>query len=752
MAFDKKAYAAAKKYTDDSFKGKGYAKGEKGDPGIQGPKGDKGDPGEPGKDAEITIGSVTSGETPSAKIRKENDINYLDLVLAKGEKGDKGDTGETGPAGANGKDGAQGPAGADGIQGPEGPIGPPGPAGKDGKNGTNGKDGQDGKSFTITAQYANEEAMRAAHPTGNSSEAYLVDVTNADGTKETHIFMWLAESNNYTDAGPIQGVKGDKGDPGEPGRDGKNGVDGARGPQGETGPQGKQGVQGLPGVDGKDGQNGADGADGFSPSIEFDTTTRKDGTIVTVHNKDGDSSFLVKNGKDGTGTAIKDTNTTYTLSQDNVNKNKITLKGSDNTSQSVTVPGKTYTFTQDSTDKNRLILTDSDGTQQSVTVEGKTYKAGKNVTIDDKTNEISAVAAMSVAEGMPTPIGTIVQYDGEIPPADYLLCDGTEYNIGDYPDLSNQIKTNYGSANYYGGDGAKTFSVPNIDNGVKYIDENSDNQNAIDISGQSIQPVKTTDYIHTLWSYTNAASNKYVGKITATYTNGGATNAYVAIYINNKEVWRSAQTSGYDKILINQNMAIPANGIIEIKYGWPGYHNDDANADVTGKMTVLHYRIYCIKALPAAIRQLDAYSTDETIIGRWIDGKPIYRKVSDAISVNGVNAGQFPTLPFKIDSIENIIHTSIIDNGMYMPVGSWINTDGTISIDFTLTFTSIKNYRVLLEYTKTTDDANSTITPQSWVQTASSGKSYDDTVLTARVKALEDKLASIPTYTNIKEV
>lgn len=749
MAFDKKAYAAAKKYTDESFEGKGYAKGEKGDPGIQGPKGDKGDPGEPGKDAEITIGSVTSGETPSAKIRKENDVNYLDLVLAKGEKGDKGDTGETGPAGANGKDGAQGPAGADGIQGPAGPKGDKGDPGKDG---TNGKDGQDGKSFTISAQYASEADMLAKHPTGKAGDAYLVTVPedNGDGTTTdyVHTFIWLSEDNKYGDAGRIQGVKGDKGDKGDPGTDGKDGV---QGPQGETGPQGKQGVQGLPGADGKDGQNGKDGADGFSPSIEFDTTTRKDGTIVTVHNKDGDSSFLVKNGKDGTGTAIKDTNTTYTLSQDNVNKNKITLKGSDNTSQSVTVPGKTYTFTQDSTDKNRLILTDSDGTRQSVTVEGKTYKAGKNVTIDDKTNEISAVAAMSVAEGMPTPIGTIIPYMGKTAPADYLACDGAEYNITDYPDLSSFITTQFGSVNYFGGDGTKTFAVPNVNNGVKYI-ESSDNKNAIDISGQNAQLSVTSNYIHTLWSYTNVASNKYVGKITATYTNGNATDAYVAIYINNKEVWRSAQTSGYNKILINQNVTIPSNGTIEIKYGWDGSHGDNGTVTITGKMTPFYYYIYCIKALPAAIRQLDTYSTDETIVGRWIDGKPIYRKVSDAISVNGVNADQFSTLPFKIDSIENIIHTSIIDNGLYMPVGSWINTDGTISIDFTLTFTDIKNYRVLLEYTKTTDDANSTITPQSWVQTESSGKSYDDTVLTARVKALEDKLASIPTYTNIKEV
>ena len=721
MAFDKKAYAAAKKYTDDSFKGKGYAKGEKGDPGIQGPKGDKGDPGEPGKDAEITIGSVTSGETPSAKIRKENDVNYLDLVLAKGEKGDKGDTGETGPAGANGKDGAQGPAGADGIQGPEGPIGPPGPAGKDGKNGTNGKDGQDGKSFTITAQYANEEAMRAAHPTGNSSEAYLVDVTNADGTKETHIFMWLAESNNYTDAGPIQGVKGDKGDPGEPGRDGKNGIDGARGPQGETGPQGKQGVQGLPGVDGKDGQNGADGADGFSPSIEFDTTTRKDGTIVTVHNKDGDSSFLVKNGKDGTGTAIKDTNTTYTLSQDNVNKNKITLKGSDNTSQSVTVPGKTYTFTQDSTDKNRLILTDSDGTQQSVTVEGKTYKAGKNVTIDDKTNEISAVAAMSVAEGMPTSIGTIIPYMGKTAPADYLACDGAEYNISDYPDLSSFIATQFGSVNFFGGDGAKTFAVPNL-NG-EFLRGTGTNAHANQGSGADVGVHQDATEMPVYGAWNNSSiyvsKNGYRGiiqKVDSDIIPSSLTRAAVS---GTHETWESLEdhvAEGFDTAFTSR----PTNTSV----------------------------LYCIKALPAAIRQLDIYSTDETIVGRWINGKPVYRKVFQN-PTNGMDVSSLKIeTPIKMEVCVHIAKDKayIIKSGPESGESRFCYL-----LNNTLQVTAGSIYAVI-EYTKTTDDANSTITPQAWVQTASSGKSYDDTVLTARVKALEDKLASIPTYTNIKEV
>ena len=720
MAFDKKAYAAAKKYTDDSFKGKGYAKGEKGDPGIQGPKGDKGDKGDPGKDAEITIGSVTSGETPSAKIRKENDVNYLDLVLAKGEKGDKGDTGETGPAGANGKDGAQGPAGADGIQGPAGPKGDKGDPGKDGAN---GKDGQDGKSFTISAQYASEADMLAKHPTGKAGDAYLVTVPedNGDGTTTdyVHTFIWLSEDNKYGDAGRIQGVKGDKGDKGDPGTDGKDGV---QGPQGETGPQGKQGVQGLPGVDGKDGQNGADGADGFSPSIEFDTTTRKDGTIVTVHNKDGDSSFLVKNGKDGTGTAIKDTNTTYTLSQDNANKNKITLKGSDNTSQSVTVPGKTYTFTQDSTDKNRLILTDSDGTRQSVTVEGKTYKAGKNVTIDDKTNEISAVAAMSVAEGMPTSIGTIIPYMGKTAPADYLACDGAEYNISDYPDLSSFITTQFGSVNFFGGDGAKTFAVPNL-------------------NGEFLRGTGTN-------AHANQGSGADVG------VHQDATEMPVYGAWDNNKIYVSK--NGYRGTILKVDSDIIPSSLTRVAVLGTHQTSESLEEDyiANGFDTAFTSRptntsvLYCIKALPAAIRQLDTYSTDETIVGRWINGKPIYRKVfQNPANVTDVSSLKIET-PIKMEACIYIA----TDNAYIIKSGPEAGESRfCYLLNNTLQVAAGSIYAVL-EYTKTTDDANSTITPQSWVQTASSGKPYDDTVLTARVKALEDKLASIPTYTNTKEV
>jgi len=47
-------------------------------------------------------------------------------------------------------------------------------------------------------------------------------------------------------------------------------------------------------------------------------------------------------------------------------------------------------------------------------------------------------------------------------PTGYLSCDGATYNIADYPKLAEQIKTEFGSYNHYGGDGETTFAVPDL--------------------------------------------------------------------------------------------------------------------------------------------------------------------------------------------------------------------------------------------------------------------------------------------------
>lgn len=60
------------------------------------------------------------------------------------------------------------------------------------------------------------------------------------------------------------------------------------------------------------------------------------------------------------------------------------------------------------------------------------------------------------------PAGTVISYMGNNAPTGYLFCDGAVYNISDYPNLAEQIKEQFGSYNYYGGDGTTTFAVPDL--------------------------------------------------------------------------------------------------------------------------------------------------------------------------------------------------------------------------------------------------------------------------------------------------
>lgn len=61
-----------------------------------------------------------------------------------------------------------------------------------------------------------------------------------------------------------------------------------------------------------------------------------------------------------------------------------------------------------------------------------------------------------------TPIGTIIAQMGNSTPLGYINCDGATYNISEYKTLAEYIKTQFGSYNYFGGDGERTFAVPDL--------------------------------------------------------------------------------------------------------------------------------------------------------------------------------------------------------------------------------------------------------------------------------------------------
>lgn len=61
-----------------------------------------------------------------------------------------------------------------------------------------------------------------------------------------------------------------------------------------------------------------------------------------------------------------------------------------------------------------------------------------------------------------SPVGHIISHIGLTAPKHYLICDGSEYNISDYPKLAEHFQNEFGSVNYYGGDGVTTFAVPDM--------------------------------------------------------------------------------------------------------------------------------------------------------------------------------------------------------------------------------------------------------------------------------------------------
>lgn len=82
----------------------------------------------------------------------------------------------------------------------------------------------------------------------------------------------------------------------------------------------------------------------------------------------------------------------------------------------------------------------------------------ENVTIDP-------VEYINTTQGIEdSPVGHILSQMGLVAPKHYLICDGTIYNIIDYPYLSQYIKDQFGTFNYFGGNGTTTFSVPDLRN------------------------------------------------------------------------------------------------------------------------------------------------------------------------------------------------------------------------------------------------------------------------------------------------
>lgn len=119
----------------------------------------------------------------------------------------------------------------------------------------------------------------------------------------------------------------------------------------------------------------------------------------------------------------------------------------------------------------------------------------------------------------------------------------------------------------------------------------------------------------------------------------------------------------------------------------------------------------CIKQkqLESKVDKLSTYSTDEQVIGKWIDGKKLYRRVITISDYSANSDTSYDISKFNYETITSINVTSKSSTG-YVRIAPFYykNTDYALIwifnniLHYKSSFANIIVY-ITLEYTKTTD-------------------------------------------------
>jgi microcystin-dependent protein len=320
---------------------------------------------------------------------------------------------------------------------------------------------------------------------------------------------------------------------------------------------------------------------------------------------------------------------------------------------------------------------------------------------------IDPIEHINKAQGIEdAPVGHIISHMGNNAPAHYLICDGTEYTIEDYPDLAQHFIDEFGSVNCFGGDGVTTFAVPNI------------NKNTSDAKN-----VDTYGLIPKMSAYSNSTCKVTQGSEYSTY------KGYYAFDRNDTTAWISDKNpskaaSDYVQVQFIDNGHRKINKISLRNANFSSYNRckdfvfqasddgisfDTLLTDVLPDDSTKYYdytiasnktytifrivvkstynggstynyglgdiRLFGTVAFPYAFIKYEPtyymniqntnylsaslYSEDERIIGSWINGKPLYEKTIIATAPQVVTNGTAVTKDLNISELNIDLATSI---------------------------------------------------------------------------------------------
>ena len=455
------------------------------------------------------------------------------------------------------------------------------------------------------------------------------------------------------------------------------------------------------------GKDGIDGKDGVSPTVATEQTAT--GAKITITDVNGTHTAEVFNGKDG-----KDGTMTF---EELTEEQKATLKGADGKDGA---DGFSPIANVTQIDDGAIIsVTDEKGTSTATVRNGKdgadgedglTPHIGKNGNwwIGDTDTGISAGGLGgegTIVAGSGVPIGTVIPYMGKNAPKEYLACDGSEYNISDYLDLANYIKEEFGSSNFFGGNGATTFAVPDLRN--EFLRGYGDLSNDVGIhqDGTAFPNMYIANngkgMLVPKYNVSSGGRHESINRDSEILESDVGSDA--SKYQLSSFTGTLASNATYDT-LCELYTSRPTNVAVLycIKYTTAGFEAGEPPISTTDKLGG------------------ENYSTEEQRIGTWIDGKPLYQKTITGYKTPTTTDGTSSRT--TIDVAELYIDTAVelkglmvtTTNGFYsMPafyggkyygVQTYFTKDaGTIIVNNSCKAYGDLDCYITIKYTKTTD-------------------------------------------------
>lgn len=242
-----------------------------------------------------------------------------------------------------------------------------------------------------------------------------------------------------------------------------------------------------------------------------------------------------------------------------------------------------------------------------------------------------------------TPVGTVISVMGKTAPANYLACDGSVYNIADYPELADYFLQQFESKNYFGGDGTTTFAVP-------------------DLQGEFLRGTGTN-------SHTNQGSGGEVGE------HQDATEV-LAMWSNTGKQLRIRLESTSLSTVLNED----ATTLRQTSQQYlPSTTEQASESSYQGVRPTNTSVLFCIATKNIYLNPSLDFSTSEKVVGTWIDGKTLFqRTIVDTMPVvetAGTAVNKAINLGFLADKIVNV-QGFIFRGGFCIPMPYTNYSDG----------------------------------------------------------------------------